>query len=207
MYCGTATFWVNYFSEPLLLNGPYLSKAAILFRKSHYCKIILTISVNFQQVTSSSFKTLKYPRVHRVVYYSENLSIKYHDQNYCIKIAFSRQHSREQSIKEYEKLCLVKGNKFKAAIFWSKVLFSSLYPFPVRFWKTFWTGLVCLFYKLLLPFLTFMNCEGPYLAEGFLHNLSSYFGIVFAQLGVITRTRNKIVKISECYFTINPFQK
>ena len=31
---------------------------------------------------------------------------------------------------------------------------------------------VCLFYKSLLPFLPFMNCKIPYLAEGFLDDLS-----------------------------------
>ena len=37
-----------------------------------------------------------------------------------------------------------------------------------------------MFCKLLLPFLTLMNCEGSYLAEGFLHNLCPCFDIVFA---------------------------
>ena len=63
-----------------------------------------------------------------------------------------------------------------------------------------------LFYKSLLPFLTFVNCEGPYLAEGFLHNLRLCFNIVFPQLGVITRKRNKFVEIvvaSERYLIIN----
>ena len=51
-----------------------------------------------------------------------------------------------------------------------------------------------------------MNCEGPYLEEGFLHNLCPCFDIVFAQLGVITRTRNKFVEIlatPERYLVIN----
>ena len=51
-----------------------------------------------------------------------------------------------------------------------------------------------------------MNCEGPYLAEGFLQNLGPCFNIVSAQLGVIARTRNKFVEIvaaSECYLIIN----
>ena len=51
-----------------------------------------------------------------------------------------------------------------------------------------------------------MNCEGPYLGEGFLHKLCPCFNIVFAQLGVITRTRNKFVEIvvaSEWYLIIN----
>ena len=50
-----------------------------------------------------------------------------------------------------------------------------------------------------------MNCEGPYLVEGFLHNLCPCFDIVFAPLGLITRTSNNIVEIpvtSECYLTI-----
>ena len=64
-----------------------------------------------------------------------------------------------------------------------------------------------LFYKPLLPFLTFVNCEDPYLEAGFLHNPFPCFSIVFAQLGVITRRRDKfveIVAVSECYYlTVN----
>ena len=51
-----------------------------------------------------------------------------------------------------------------------------------------------------------MNCEGLYLAEGFLHSICPCFDIVFAQLGVITKARNKFVKIvaaSERYWIIN----
>ena len=63
---------------------------------------------------------------------------------------------------------------------------------------------------LLLPFSTFANCEGPFLAEGFNHNFCPCFYIVFAPLGFITRTSNKIVEIvvtSECHLIINPFKK
>ena len=51
-----------------------------------------------------------------------------------------------------------------------------------------------------------MNCEGFHLAEGFLDSLFPCFDIVFAQLGVITRTTNKCVKTvatSERYLIIN----
>ena len=41
----------------------------------------------------------------------------------------------------------------------------------------------------------FVNSEVPYLAEGFLHDLCPCFNIVFAQLRVISRTRNKFVEI------------
>ena len=83
----------------------------------------------------------------------------------------------------------------------SKVLFP-------KFLRTdiFWKELVCLFYKSLLPFIIFVNCEGLYLAEGFIHNLCPCFDIVFAQLGVIKRTRNKFVEtvaVSERYLIIN----
>ena len=51
-----------------------------------------------------------------------------------------------------------------------------------------------------------MNCKGPFLVEGFLYNLSPFFDNAFAQLGVITRTRNKfaeIAAVSECYLIVN----
>ena len=70
---------------------------------------------------------------------------------------------------------------------------------------TFWKKIVCLFYKSLLTFLTLVNCKGPYLSEGFLHNLCQCLNIVYAQLGVIPRTRNKfaeIVVVAERYLII-----
>ena len=63
----------------------------------------------------------------------------------------------------------------------------------------------------LLPFLTFVNCEGPNLAKGFLHIFCPCFDLVFVPLGLITRTRYEIVPIveivviSECYLIIIPF--
>ena len=65
---------------------------------------------------------------------------------------------------------------------------------------TFWKELVYV-YKSLLPCLTFVNCEG--IAKGFVHNLC--FNIVFAQLEVIPRTKDKFVEIiavAEHYFVI-----
>ena len=104
---------------------------------------------------------------------------------------------------------LVKENKFGAATFWARYLFPSLYLFSGTFFRDLLEriGLPVL---SLLPFLTFVNCEGLYLAEGFLHNFCPCFDIVFAPLGLITRTSNKIVEIvvtSECYLIINPFKK
>ena len=88
-----------------------------------------------------------------------------------------------------------------------EVLFPRLYILRTY---TFWKELVCLILKSLLPFLTFVNYEGPYLAEGLLHNLCPCFDIAFAQLGVIPRTRNKFVEIlavAECYLITNHVKK
>ena len=49
--------------------------------------------------------------------------------------------------------------------------------------------------KSLLLLLTFVNSESLYLANGSLRNFHPCFDIVFAQLGCITRTRNKFVEI------------
>ena len=51
-----------------------------------------------------------------------------------------------------------------------------------------------------------MNCEGRYFAAGFFHNLCPYVDIVFAQLGVIPRIRNKffeIIAVAECHVIAN----
>ena len=47
-----------------------------------------------------------------------------------------------------------------------------------------------------------MNYEGPYFVKGSLHKLCPCFDIVFAQTGVIPRTRNRfieIVAVAKCY--------
>ena len=59
---------------------------------------------------------------------------------------------------------------------------------------------------MLLPFLTFVNYESPYLTEGFLHNPCPCFDIPFARLGVIQIRRNKfaeIVAVAECHLITN----
>lgn len=51
-----------------------------------------------------------------------------------------------------------------------------------------------------------LNYEGPYSADGFLQNLFSCFGIAFAQLGVLPKTKNKfaeIVAVAECYLIVH----
>ena len=53
--------------------------------------------------------------VHRVMHYSENLSIKYHDQNFYIKTATSGQHWTGQTIGECEKSSFW-GNLIKISI-------------------------------------------------------------------------------------------
>ena len=110
-----------------------------------------------------------------------------------------------------QRICnwLVKENKFGAATFWVRYLFPSLYLFSGTFFRDLLEriGLPVL---SLLPFLTFVNCEGPYLAEGFLHDFCLCFDIVFAPIGLITTTSNKIVGIvvtSESYLIRNPFKK
>ena len=52
----------------------------------------------------------------------------------------------------------------------------------------------------------FLNSEGPYLTERILYNLCGCFDFVFAQLGVIPRTRKKFVErvvVAERYFIIS----
>ena len=39
----------------------------------------------------------------------------------------------------------------------------------------FWKELVCLFYKSILPFLTFVNCKGPYRETSSQHDFLSMF--------------------------------
>ena len=69
---------------------------------------------------------------------------------------------------------------------------------------------VCLFYKSLLSFLTFVICEVFLPCREISRQHLSMFDIVFAQLGVIPRTRNKFLKIvavAERYFIIAHVKK
>ena len=111
---------------------------------------------------------------------------------------------------------LIKENEFGAVTFWVRYFFRDSILFLVLFstfsstflviFRYFLEKFFCLFCKSLLPSLTSVNCEGPYFAEGFLHNLCPCFDIVFVPLGLITRTNNKIVEIvaaSKCYLITN----
>ena len=65
-----------------------------------------------------------------------------------------------------------------------------------------------MFYKLPLPSLT--SWIAKVLTEGLLHNIGPCFDIVFAQLKVIPRTRNKfveIVAVAERYLIITHVKK
>ena len=50
-----------------------------------------------------------------MTHYSENLSIKYQDQNFAIKTAFSGKHWKEQTIDEFEKFSFL-GNLIKISV-------------------------------------------------------------------------------------------
>ena len=69
----------------------------------------------------------------------------------------------------------------------------------------FWKELVC-FFKLLLLFLILVNYEGPYLVGRFHQNLCPCLDIAFAELKVISRTRNKFVgrvAVAECFLIVS----
>ena len=78
-------------------------------------------------------------------------------------------------------------SEVRASSFSEPLVFKDIY---------FWERTTCLIFKSLLYLLTFVNYEGLYFAEGFLLNLCLCFGIAFAQLGVISRTRNTFVEIA-----------
>ena len=75
---------------------------------ANYRLLIVTVTLfiyNFE-INPGDFR-FKLPRVHRGVYHSENFSIKYHEQKFCIKFAFSWQHLTGLSI-----------GLFKNLVFW-----------------------------------------------------------------------------------------
>ena len=87
-----------------------------------------------------------------------------------------------------------------------KVPFSE-YLFFFRYFLQRLTGKNWFASFIAAAFLNFRNCEGPNLAKGFLHIFCPCFDIVFAPLGLITRTRYEIAPIVEieCYLIIIPF--
>ena len=90
------------FSKPVLLKDPYFSKqlyisASATFSEDavYWNKQFLTASLVFtvtlfiyHLVINPGVFRFKFPGVHRVVHHSENDSIKYHEQKFCIKFAF-----------------------------------------------------------------------------------------------------------------------
>ena len=111
-------------------------------------------TVNFQQLTSWSFQILKYPGgggegggEHRVMHYSENLSIKYHDhKNFYIKTPFSGQHWTRQTIDECEKVSFW-GNFIKISI---TVLISLLNRLKNQQFKTCYSSLQYILLKMTI---------------------------------------------------------
>ena len=111
-------------------------------------------------------------------------------------IAQSDSRNREYLISWLQK-------KVLNSYFLSEVLFPSFLGYFLV-----WKELACLFYKSLLPFLTFVNCKDSYGETSSQH--FSIFRYVFAQLGVIPRARNKFVEIVstvECSLIITLVKK
>ena len=67
---------------------------------------------------------MKYSKVHRVVYHSENLPIKYHEQRFCITIIFSGQHWTGKSIEKMGKISVF-GEFSKNVNFFTKFSFNT----------------------------------------------------------------------------------
>ena len=69
--------------------------------------LVLTVtSFTYHSVsnpTNPEFLDSNYPGVHRVVHNSENLSIKYHEQKFCIKSEVSGQHWTGMPIEKCKK--------------------------------------------------------------------------------------------------------
>ena len=129
--------WNCYFLSKLLFQSldllkllTYILSQELLFKRMQFFR-----TANFQQLTSWSFYILKYLGggrgarvVHRVKYYSGNLSIKYHDQNFYVKTAFSGQHWTEKTIDECEK-------SFILGEFNKNINFSTKFQYWIG-WKT-----------------------------------------------------------------------
>ena len=94
--------WNCYFLSKLLFQPIHTLSQELLFQRMQFFR-----TANFKQLTSWSLQILKVPggrRVHRVMHYSENLVIKYPDQNFYIKTASSGQHWTGQTIDECKKV-------------------------------------------------------------------------------------------------------
>ena len=90
------------FSEHLLFKGPFFSKQLyistsatfsedVIFRNSFFSTADLVFTVTlftYHLVINPGVFRFKLPSVHRVVYHSENHSIKYYEQKFSIKFAF-----------------------------------------------------------------------------------------------------------------------
>ena len=74
----------------------------------------------------------------------------------------------------------------------SKKYFLETLGFKSSFWKKIvWKTSL---FELLLFFITFVNCEGAYLVEGFLCNLSLCFDVVFEQYESVQEQEISLLK-------------
>ena len=105
------------FSEPLIFKNPYFFKAVTHFYKCYFSEVavywkMLFSTANFvftvtlfiyRLVINPVVFRFKFPGVYRKVHHSENHSIKYYEQRFCIKLAF--QGSIEQDyLSKYVKI-------------------------------------------------------------------------------------------------------
>ena len=90
------------FSEPLIFKDPYFFKAVMHFRKCYFSEdtvywkmlfstanLVFTVSLFiYRLVINPGVFRFKFPGVYRKVHHSENRSMKYYEQKFCIKLAF-----------------------------------------------------------------------------------------------------------------------
>ena len=90
------------FSEPLIFKDPYFFKAVIHFHKCYFSEdavywkmlfstanLVFTVSLFiYRLVINPGVFRFKFSGVYRKMHHSENHSMKYYEQKFCIKLAF-----------------------------------------------------------------------------------------------------------------------
>ena len=104
-----------YFQSSHTFSQELFSQKMLFIRAGNFRLLIVTVTffIYNLEINPGVFR-FKLPKVHRVVHHSKNLSIKYHEQNFCIRFAFLGQHLTGLSIGKFKNL--VSGVLMKISI-------------------------------------------------------------------------------------------
>ena len=94
-----------YFQSSNTFSQELFSQKMFFIRTANFGLLIVTVTFFIYNLENNlGVFRFKLPKVHRVVHHSKDLSIKYHEQKFCIRFAFFGQHLTRLSIGKFKNL-------------------------------------------------------------------------------------------------------